>query len=68
MAKIIDKPTAPRPEHVAYWVDKGWRHKGLGVFVDRSGHRGRLHVYSDGSTGIRIINFCAIRDGLKGDR
>lgn len=61
MPKIIDKPTKPTPEHVAYWASKGWRHAGLGIFKDKHGHRARLHVYDDGSTGVRVLDFCAIQ-------
>lgn len=58
----VHTPTRPDPAHVAYWATKGWKHTGLGLFRNKDGDRGRLHVHADGSTSIRVLNFCAIQD------
>ena len=65
MPKIVSKPTKPDRAHVDYWSSKGWEHKGLGLFENRDGFLGRLHVYEDGSTGIRVLDFCAITSKTK---
>lgn len=61
----VQTPTKPDAAHIASWAASGWKHKGLGIFTDKHGHRGRLRVHPDGSTSLRILDFCAIQGDLR---
>lgn len=57
--------TKPSAEQVASWTSKGWKHTGLGIFKDKNGNRGRMRLHKDGSTSLRILDFCAIQGDLR---